>query len=267
MKNTLSFTLLIMFWMLIWSCEKAVDLKLKDNEPKYVIEGQITNEKGVCKVLISKTKNVGDDNQFKGVSGASVKIENNGITTLLPEVSPGVYQVNTIDGTPGQTYQLTVTIDNQVFKAVSTMPELVELKDFYIKAGDYGKKTTVGTIKYKDPLAVKNYYWFRKYVNGVVQKDYDVFNDEFTPGQDVSQRLDFTNETKDDANDIKHGDNFVVSMSCIDQDVYIYLNSLYNANGNGQTGPAPANPISNISGGALGYFSAHTIQSKTITVP
>lgn len=258
---------LLMFSILIWSCKKTIEIKPKSNDPVYVIEGRITDEPGVCKVLISKTKNLGDGNQFEGLSGAMVKIENNGITTVLPETTKGTYEVSAITGKPGQTYRLTVSIDGKVFTASSTMPELVPLLDAYIKSGDFDPKSTVVTVKYKDIPNVKNYYWFRKYVNGKEQRSYDIFNDDFTPGTEVNERISFINENDNtDTDDIKHGDQLKVTMSCVDASVYTYLSSLVNAGGSSNAA-APGNPISNISGGATGFFSAHTVQSKTVTVP
>lgn len=266
MKRIINFVVLSLVSILIWSCKKIIDIGPKDNTPIYVIEGRITNEPGVCKVLVSKTKNLTSNNQYEGLSGAVVKVENSGTTTILPETSKGVYEVSTINGTPGQTYNLSVQIDGHTFTASSTMPELVPLLDAYIKSGDFEPTNTVLTVKYKDIPNVKNYYLFRKYVNDKNQKDFDVLNDDFTPGTDVGQRLSFTNETDDKANDLKKGDRLKVEMSCIDANVYLYLHSLFGASGSGSDGAAPSNPITNIKGGALGFFSAHTLQSKTVTI-
>ena len=53
-------------------------------------------------------------------------------------------------------------------------------------------------------------------------------------------------------------------MQNIDPVVYKYWFSL-SQNATGETQSAsPANPVSNIKGGALGYFSAHTISTKSI---
>jgi glutaminase len=54
-------------------------------------------------------------------------------------------------------------------------------------------------------------------------------------------------------------------MWCIDRDVHTYFNSL-NQLQNNQAG-TPTNPISNIKGGALGYFSAHSLRSRKVVIP
>lgn len=259
-------TILFSMIAFLWSCEDAIDLKLKDNTPKYVIEGTITNEPGVCKVNVSKTKNFGDDNQFNAVGGATVKIENNGTTILLSETSKGVYETDRINGTPGQTYHLTVTTDNETFTSSSTMPEPVPFLDFTLKPADYDTLRTTPMVKFKDISGIKNYYWFQQYINDKIQRQYKVFNDEFTTGQEVNDYLVFENTTKDRSKNIVKGDRLTAEMHCIDAAVYLYMFSLSNANGSSD-GAAPANPVTNIMGGAIGYFSAHTVQRKTIVIP
>ena len=266
MKNILHVLLLTLFSAFLCSCEKVIELKRTDNEEKYVIEGTITNEPGVCSVLLSKTKNFKDGNQFIGISGAMVKIENNGTTTILPESSPGVYKVSSINGAPGQTYLMTVSVDGKTFTASSTMPANVPFEDFYMKASDFGKKRTLAFVKYKDPLETRNFYWFQLFVNDKKQRNFSLMNDDFTTGQEVNTGISFQNETEDLSKDFKKGDKLGVEMHSVDASAYLYLHSLSNAEGS-DNGASPANPISNITGGALGFFSAHTVQKRTLVIP
>lgn len=264
--NILLRFILLLTVSLLWSCEKAIDLKLKDNDLKYVIEGVITNEPGSCKVLISETREFSDDNEFRGVHGASVKIENNGNTFVLTETKTGTYENIALSTVSGQTYKLTVRINGTDFIASSTMPALVPFLDFTLKRSDFDSLRAATMVKFKDPLEAKNYYWFQQYVNGKIQKEYKVMNDEFTSGREVNDYLVFENTTKNHDLDLKTGDQLMAEMHCVDASVYTYLFTLFNANGS-ENGAAPANPLSNISGGALGFFSAHTVERKTIVVP
>lgn len=250
--------------ILLSACEKIIELKIPNNEVKYVIEGTITNEPGVCSVLISKTKNFNADNTFSGVSGANVKIENNGAVVTLQETIPGVYKTSAINGTPGQTYHMTATIDGQVFTAASTMPAPIPFLDFYMKPADFDSLRTIAYVKYKDSAATKNFYWFELFVNDQRQANYSVTNNDFTTGQTVNASVVFENTTKDRSKDIKRGDKLGVEMHSIDPSVYLYLFSLNGAKGTGNG--SPANPISNITGGALGFFSAHTTQHKDLII-
>lgn len=265
MKKIHHLLLLTLLSTFLWSCEEVIELKHTENEVKYVIEGTITNEAGVCSVLISKTKNFKDDNQFIGVSGAVVKIENNGITTTLPESSPGVYKVSTITGVPGQTYLLKIEVDGNTFTAKSTMPAIVPFDDFYMKPADFDKESTVAYVKFKDPLETRNFYWFKLFVNDKKQRNFEVMNDDYTPGQEVNTTVTFENTTSNSAKDLKKGDKLGVEMHSVDEAAYLYFFTLTNAEGS-DFGASPANPVSNITGAAVGFFSAHTVQRKTLII-
>jgi hypothetical protein len=56
-------------------------------------------------------------------------------------------------------------------------------------------------------------------------------------------------------------------MLGIDEAVYKYWYSLHFNGGDGGNIATPANPVTNISGGALGYFSAQTVDRKTVIAP
>jgi hypothetical protein len=100
------------------------------------------------------------------------------------------------------------------------------------------------------------------YVNGVQVKRVFVENDQLSDGRAVTSML-YQQDIE-----IKRGDKIDVDMQCIDPDMYNYWNSLSNQGGNSpQNSATPSNPPSNIDNNALGYFSAHTIQRKTIIIP
>ncbi len=66
---------------------------------------------------------------------------------------------------------------------------------------------------------------------------------------------------------VRSKDTVMVEMRCIDKAVYDYfysLDQISSTNGNSAT---PANPVSNILGGALGYFSAHTVRKVAAVIP
>jgi hypothetical protein len=100
------------------SCEKVIDVSLKDSEKQYVIEGILTDREGDCVVSISKTKNFDDDNIFEGLGDAVVSVtDDEGNTTALPEATTGVYRSATLTATTGKAYMLEVNINGQTFSA------------------------------------------------------------------------------------------------------------------------------------------------------
>jgi len=65
------------FILLLTSCQKVIDLKVKDASPKYVIEGNVTNLPGPYTVTLSRTTPFNTSWQFNGVGGATVTISDN----------------------------------------------------------------------------------------------------------------------------------------------------------------------------------------------
>jgi len=253
--------------LVFFSCQKVIDLELREAEIKYVIEGIITNEPGVCKVYITQSKNFNENNQFSKVSNAVVAVSDNGVEKNLSENEPGLYETSLINGTPGHVYQLVVTVNGQVFTATSTMPQPVLMDTLYVSPGPFGQYK-FATLYYTDPAGVNNGYRFIQYVNGVKEPTIFWENDEFTDGQRVYMQLDASASEKDDPRNIKTGDEVMVEMLCLDDPVYEFWYTMRTGGGDGNDNTAsPANPVTNIAGGAMGYFSAHTISRKSVIAP
>lgn len=265
MKLLINLVILMVF---ITSCEKVIDVKLDSVDKKYVIEGNITDQPGTCQVKITQTKDFDENNTFPGVSGAIVTVSDNGGTpVVLTETSTGVYETTAINGTVGHTYTLTVNVGGQTFTAPSTMPVLVPFDSIYIDERTFfGDLRKVPTLMYKDPEGKGNGYHFIEYKNGERESTIFVRNDDYTDGNDITTGLLSFGGDDDDEDEIKTGDTIRVVMECIDAAGYKYWSSLEAAGGDSNNA-TPANPVSNIKGGALGYFSAHTTEEKTIVVP
>jgi hypothetical protein len=65
------------------------------------------------------------------------------------------------------------------------------------------------------------------------------------------------------------GDTAIAELQCIDEQVYRYLLTLSNVSASSPSGSTttPENPVTNLSGGALGYFSAVSISRDTLVIP
>jgi hypothetical protein len=251
----------------ITSCQKVINIKLRPSEEKFVIEGVITNEPGVCHVRISKTRHFNDDNAFHFVSGAMVTIKDNGAVYTLSETQPGVYENTQVPGIPGHTYELTVAVSGQTFTASSKMPQPVKLDTLYVSAGPFGQ-FKFPTITYRDPAGINNGYRFVQYLNGVKEPRIFWEDDEFTDGQEVLMQLDNGADEKDDPGVIKTGDEVTIEMQTLDDPILRFWYSMRSGGGAGNSNSAaPGNPITNLQGGALGYFSAHAVDRRTVIAP
>ncbi len=258
-------------------CEKVIKADIPPAPVRLVVEGIITDDT-VCKVRISRSSNFYDTVDLNGITGALVSISDNGATpTLLKETNVrGVYRGNLL-GKTGHRYALRIVIDSitlarsnklsgfskQIYTAMSTMPTKVKLDSLYITERPFlGSTRKLGTIKFKDPPASGNAYRFIQYVNGYEETSIFLMNDILINNRQVVydilvQSTDYT---------LYKCDQLRVSMQCIDKPTYLYWYSLnQGALGTSQSA-SPNNPVSNIQGGALGFFSAHTVSSLNIAV-
>lgn len=251
--------------ILFYSCKKTVTLQLNTSAAQIVIQGEVTNSAGPYTVTINKSVSFYADNNFPAVSGAAVKIsDSQGVTDSLTETSPGEYTTHTLQGKPGNTYTLSVSARNTNYTAVSTMPMPVILDSVSFQSSSgFGQHRINAVVNFQDPAGIKNYYQFLEYINGqLFTKNIFIFDDRLSDGKYISNNL------RTDSTYLTTRDQLEVKMYCIDKNVYNYFYQLKQSSGSGtfNTAASPANPVSNISSGAYGYFSAHTTQSKKVTV-
>jgi hypothetical protein len=249
--------------MVLMGCEKVINLDLKDATGKYVIEGNVTNLPGPYTVMISQTGKVSEDYVFNGVSHAAVVVgDNAGNSETLTEKAQGIYQTATLTGMEGRTYYLSIILGDKHFTASSVMPYRVPLDSLYIEEVFNWSKTVKAVVPvFTDPIGKGNSYRFNQYINGNLDKTLYYQNDDFTDGKESTWSL-----LRPDPDSTLHlNDQVDVEMQCIDSAAYKYWYSMDQSslgNGNGLA----ANPVTNILGGALGYFSAHTSQTRSIIV-
>jgi hypothetical protein len=246
------------------SCTKVIELDLKSNTTKLVIDGAVTNATGPHKIKLSKTVATTESNTNTEVDNATVIISDNAgsIDTLISK-GKGNYETTKITGTPGRTYSLKVLVDGVSYEASSTMPQPVLLSSLQPLKIDFGgQKRNVIVPMYVDPIGVGNNYNFNIYKNGTLQKSYLLWNDNVSNGLPNQRPLGGPTV------EILSGDTVQVNMQCVDKRVYEYFYALQALEGNGPGGgTTPSNPTNNISNGALGIFSAHAVDTKTIIIP
>jgi len=259
------FLLMALFATLaLTSCQRVINVDINSASQQLVIEGNLTDHQGIQTVTISKTVPYSNTNVFPTVSGASVIVNDaSGTTYKFTETQPGTYTINNMKGKALTFYVLTVKAEGKTYYAGSTMPFAVNLDSLTLVSQTFGSKNVITVVvNYQDPATIANQYRFIMYVNGVQVKRVFVENDQLSDGRAVTSML-YQQDIE-----IKKGDKIDVDMQCIDQDMYNYWNSLSNQGGNSpQNSATPSNPPSNLDNNALGYFSAHTIQRKTIIIP
>lgn len=259
--------MLIVFSLVLFSsCEKEIDLDLEDKSGDIVIEGNVTDQAGPYYVRVTKSVGFTENNQYPPVSDALVTIsDNTGQSEILTYEADGRYKTTHFVTAPGNTYTLNVVAGGVTYTAQSTMPEPVPLDDLTQDSFAFGDQVSYSVIPvFTDPATLGNRYLFVVSVNGRTDKRFQTFSDNTNNGMVNQRSLSLPRDPMDDDQEVVIGDTIHVEMQCIDQDIYIYYNALIEISGSGTV--TPANPPSNISNGALGYFSAHTTESKSIII-
>jgi hypothetical protein len=249
-------------------CQKVINVDLNVAAPKIVIEGLVNDRRGPYSVTISRSGSYFNQPVLQTVSGATVFISDNaGTTDSLKETEPGIYLTSLLRGFPGRTYTLTVISDDQVYNGSSTILSHVNIDSLTLVKNlsqrfDFGgrnnKETDVDIhCFFKDPKE-KNFYRVKVYKNDSINTEsYRLYDDQYTNGEETELRV---------AN-AEAGATYRIELMSIDKQTYGYYQTLEELLfTNPFFGSTPANPDTNLSNGALGYFGAYATSSKTIVI-
>ena len=247
------------------SCEKEIQLKLDPNASLLVIDANITDQAGPYIVKLYKSIAINNTQSYPFVENAMVVIfDNQGQRDSLEYKKNGVYQTKKIKGISGKTYFLEVLVDGKKYSASTTMPNKVPLDSLSVNNFFINGEIRYNIIPiYTDPIQLGNSYRFIQKINDTLVPAFQVFNDNLNNGKTNQRPL---NTGSDDIK-IKPNDTISVEFQCISAPTYLYFYTLLQQSGAGPgAGLTPSNPPTNIQGGALGIFSAHTVEKKYVKV-
>lgn len=268
MKNIF---LIIASLFFLTGCEKEIDLDLDDQSGNIVIEANVTDQAGPYYVKITKSVAFTENNTYPAVADAVVVLsDNTGQTETLQYIGDGIYETSSFSAVSGRTYHLKVSAEGKEYSANSTMPAPVVLEDLqqdsFLVAGELSY--TLLPV-FTDPPTLGNRYLFTYRLNNNPHKMFEAFSDNVNNGMLNQRPLLLPNDDEDgESEKTKVGDTIYVEMQCIDTNVFTYFSSLLQIIDGGGPGGGitPSNPPSNISNGALGYFSAHTVSKKSYVI-
>ncbi len=249
-------------------CQEVIKLDLNSANPFLVIEATIDDQPLGDTIKITKTIGLDQTTKdFRGVAGARVTLTDDaGNSELLVAASAGKYVTSTMaKGVPGRTYTLAIVVENKTYTAQCKMPIPVHFDTLVtVPAPSFGRPDPLARVPvpgYLDPAGVKNYYRFLRTIRDTTEVNFLIRDDALFDGRISIQPVGGFGGKR-----IRVGDKVKITMLGIDEAVYNYLRTLNSSSGGGQGGAAanPQNPISNFTGGCLGYFSAQCAQEKTI---
>jgi len=258
---------IVVITVIFSACEKIIEINLADAKPVIVIEATITNGKEPFTVLISKTSPYFGTSTKELVSGAKVSLHTDtGKAKYFTEQSPGIYKMEKIAAFVNNWYIVDVEYEGTTYSARSYLHAQVPIVDITISHFDgLGFLDSGYKINcfIRDPVNIENFYRIKVYIDGKAVNDdgeIDLYSDKLFDGKVIGL-------VQHSSTVFQETDVVTVELQSIDQAAYNYFSTLENITGIEMIQSAsPANPISNFSNGALGYFSAYSVDRKTVAI-
>ena len=250
--------ILLSLLLLLTGCEKEIYIDYHSTGKVIVVEGLLTNE--TAEIILTSTRNMEDSIKSTAIEGAIVTLSgSNGFSEVLEYQSGRYRSPSDATGFPGVTYTLSVVLDGHEYVSCSVMQQQAGIKSAAFNWVDImSLRVLVYQIEINDIEGEENYYCYRMYRNGENYR-WDVFSDRGYVDDvitlDIFCMTDHDSERTEDENKriLIDGDVITLEVITIDRRTYDYLYSL------GLSERSSANPVSNFSGGCLGYFSAQSV--------
>lgn len=280
--------------VLFCSCEKDIDLNLKESAPVLTVDAQIENGQAP-RVVLTKSFSYYQKIDAALLAGsfvrnAEVYISNGSLTHRLKEyevpLAPGFsayyYSVDSTNPTTafagefGKSYSLRIVSENQEYSSNTDIPASVNFPDslWFIRAPQNPDTTLrVLVMRATDPPGRGNYVrYFTKKNNDPFLPGENVFDDQVIDGTtyeiQLPQGVDRNNVINRDSTFYKRGDTVTLKFCAINKASYNFWNTwefAYQSIGNPFAQPNKV--LGNISNGALGAFIGYGAGYKTLIAP
>jgi hypothetical protein len=264
--------------VLLSSCEKTIELDIDQTPQNVVIEGYVTDIADHNFVRLSKTNDFYAGGQTPRITDATVMVEDSDGNIFnfihysgLNADSAGMYFPETpFAGVIGKTYKLTVVTGGVTYTAEDELLRLVPMDKLEYRVNEEEREDPEDEgyfyevlLFVQEPKDTKDYYLFKCFRNDTLKyaNENDIyFSDDELIGENIEGvPLPLLYAQNDLAG---------VEVYSLTRAAFIYYRDLQKllTNDGGLFGTPPANPRTNISGGALGFFQVSAIQEGEILI-
>ncbi len=265
------------------SCTEDFDPKLDTTYARLVVDGGITTDTTVHKVILLRSGDALNKLEKKYISNANVTISSGTeIFTLLENSSkPGYYETQpNVFGIPGKTYTLNISnvdIDEdgvlENYTASSILKNINPIDSIKLKYQEYSTRSKGWLINmFSRDIGGQSFYRVIAYKNHKLVSDslseYGIANNiGFEGGYYPGLSVYYLDNKKPDERIIV-GDTITLELNGITEDYYNFINACIAESQPKDpifSGPS-ANVPTNISPAnkAAGFFSAHSVKRKSI---
>ncbi len=271
MRHTLYISALAL--LLLTSCEETIPLDIEQTPQKVVIEGMVSNLEGQQFVKVFRSVDFYAPTGSTPISNATVSVSDDmgNEFNFLESAEKGVYLPSaTFVGEVGHTYHLTVIVDNVTYEADDRMFSVTKIDSVNYRISEEERQDPNEPGKFyeaiiftKEPQETKDYYLFKFYRNDTltVFSDTDIYySDDTILGESIDGLPSPVYYGKSDTARFE--------MMSLSREGYLFYNDLsflINSDG-GMFSPPPANPRTNLSNDALGFFQASAIDTATLVI-
>jgi hypothetical protein len=249
-------------------CTERIEIELDSTYARLSVEGYITTDTMAHWVRLTETADYYNATPPPPVVDAIVEIDDgeNIITLTEYDSKPGYYFTSDdYFGVPGRTYDLNIQLSEDIngkknYTATSELKPVASLDSITIVYNPDFEGWEVRVFALDPPT--EDFYSFQVYKNGILQSDtineISITDDRFFNGSYLNGVPAYF--MRGDDADIQPGDVITLKMGGITKDFFTFVAELRDETFKFRnplfSGP-PANIISNISGDAVGYFTAY----------
>ncbi len=266
MKKYIQFVLLIGLGMFLSRCEEVIEVDLNEANPQLVIEANLNVGLDELVVNLSRTGSYFDNDQPVRVNDAVVTLSVNGNAIPVPNEGNGIYRLP-VTVMPSQRVRLDVVDGGETHFAEEIVPTPVPIDSLsteFFEPNSFFDGGTLVSINFQEPGGEKNFIRVKIIRNGELldaPDDIIVEEDILSDGQYVNYPMfGYFYDV---------GEDVQVIMESIPGAAFEYYSTLVDitvSQGGGSTA-APANPNTNIQGGALGLFNVFIADTASIIIP
>ncbi|MCE2495007.1 MAG: DUF4249 domain-containing protein [Flavobacteriales bacterium] len=267
--------ILLLLPIALLSCEDVVELELPEGEPLLVIDGQITNQPGKTRVLLTESVPYFDEVGNPPVEGAIIELFEDGASVgTFTELDSGLY-VSAYTGITGKSYHIEIELsDGSTYASeqelLTRVPPIDSVYYRYETDLQFLEDGYYVYFATQELPGKPEFYRWKYYFNGIYQNtrfDINIANDDFVDGNYV---VDFAVNFEP----FFVGDSVEIEQYSTTRDYYDYwiLIGTQVSQVGSPFDPPPAPVVGNMictddaNETVLGYFSAHGLARGSVIV-
>ena len=277
MNRRISYLVGLLIVISISACEEVILIDIDQAPAQLVIDGLVTDQDTTHMVRITRSADFGGS-EGENILDAIVEVRDNLGNIFNYTHNPEGYDSlqgyyfsdQKYAGQEYAIYQLDVTVDSRLYTASDTLRPITEIDSLLIKVDQNavddpendGKIYQV-LLYAKEPQETVDFYYFKFYRDSIIDADANrsvfVFDDKVLGGSldGLPSPILF-----------REGELASVEIYSLTRQQFVYftdMGNILNSDG-GMFSPPPANPRSNISGGALGIFQVSGLSRGSILI-